>query len=61
MEEVRRRIGGEEGVCGVNEVRLEELWIPALTLRCAQHILKWGIQEEGLFRYVSCASCVNLC
>ena len=24
--------------------------IPAIVLRCAQHILKWGLDEEGLFR-----------
>ncbi len=31
---------------------LEERHIPALVARCAQHIEKWGIQEEGLFRFV---------
>lgn len=30
---------------------LEERSLPALAMRCAQHISKWGIQEEGLFRY----------
>ncbi len=29
---------------------LESRLLPALVLRCAQHILRWGIQEEGLFR-----------
>ncbi|OCH93108.1 RhoGAP-domain-containing protein [Obba rivulosa] len=29
---------------------LEERMLPALAVRCAQHILKWGVQEEGLFR-----------
>ncbi|GBE81224.1 hypothetical protein SCP_0309510 [Sparassis crispa] len=29
---------------------LEERWLPALAVRCAQHLLKWGVQEEGLFR-----------
>ncbi|OBZ68063.1 hypothetical protein A0H81_11921 [Grifola frondosa] len=29
---------------------LEARLLPALALRCAQHILKWGVQEEGLFR-----------
>ncbi|KAH8119234.1 hypothetical protein DFH11DRAFT_1563702 [Phellopilus nigrolimitatus] len=24
--------------------------LPALVTRCAQHIVKWGVQEEGLFR-----------
>lgn len=31
---------------------LEARRIPALVARCAQHILIWGVQEEGLFRYV---------
>lgn len=29
---------------------LEERKLPALVVRCAQHLLIWGIQEEGLFR-----------
>ena len=31
---------------------LEDRLLPALVLRCAQHLLVWGIQEEGLFRSV---------
>jgi len=31
---------------------LEARRLPALVVRCAQHILAWGVQEEGLFRYV---------
>ncbi|KAF9467461.1 hypothetical protein BDZ94DRAFT_1041372 [Collybia nuda] len=31
---------------------LEERRLPALVVRCAQHLLIWGVQEEGLFRYV---------
>jgi hypothetical protein len=31
---------------------LEERKLPALAVRCAQHLLIWGIQEEGLFRWV---------
>lgn len=31
---------------------LESRHIPALVVRCAQHILAWGVQEQGLFRYV---------
>ena len=31
---------------------LEERALPALVVRCAQHLLQWGVQEEGLFRYV---------
>ncbi|KAG6841032.1 hypothetical protein C0991_002494 [Blastosporella zonata] len=29
---------------------LEERKLPALVVRCAQHLLIWGIQEEGVFR-----------
>ncbi|KAJ7703228.1 hypothetical protein B0H17DRAFT_1042363 [Mycena rosella] len=29
---------------------LEHRMLPALVVRCAQHILIWGVQEEGLFR-----------
>ncbi|KAK7692663.1 hypothetical protein QCA50_004296 [Cerrena zonata] len=29
---------------------LEKRLLPALVVRCAQHLLKWGVQEEGLFR-----------
>ena len=29
---------------------LEERMLPAVVVRCAQHILLWGVQEEGLFR-----------
>ncbi|KAI0330141.1 RhoGAP-domain-containing protein [Cubamyces sp. BRFM 1775] len=29
---------------------LEARLVPALVVRCAQHILRWGVQEEGLFR-----------
>lgn len=31
---------------------LESRHLPALVLRCAQHLEKWGVQEEGLFRQV---------
>lgn len=31
---------------------LQDRLLPALVLRCAQHLLAWGVQEEGLFRYV---------
>lgn len=33
---------------------LEERMLPALVVRCAQHLLIWGVQEEGLFRWGSC-------
>ncbi|KAI5123659.1 hypothetical protein M0805_001689 [Coniferiporia weirii] len=31
-------------------LKLEGRPLPALVTRCAQHIIKWGVQEEGLFR-----------
>ena len=31
---------------------LETRMLPALVARCAQHLLIWGVQERGLFRYV---------
>jgi len=30
----------------------ERRMLPALIVRCAQHLLVWGVQEEGLFRCV---------
>lgn len=46
-----------ENVSGSNAQRgqdneLEARRIPALVVRCAQHIFTWGLQEEGLFRYI---------
>ncbi|EIM81090.1 RhoGAP-domain-containing protein [Stereum hirsutum FP-91666 SS1] len=38
---------------------LERRLIPALVLRCAQHLLKWGLEEEGLFRISGRASHVS--
>ncbi|KIJ67689.1 hypothetical protein HYDPIDRAFT_107154 [Hydnomerulius pinastri MD-312] len=29
---------------------LESRYVPAIVVRCAQHILAWGVQEQGLFR-----------
>lgn len=34
------------------DIGIEERFIPALVLRCVQHLERWGVQEEGLFRYV---------
>ncbi|PCH43716.1 RhoGAP-domain-containing protein, partial [Wolfiporia cocos MD-104 SS10] len=45
---------GKENVAGMRHSMrprpLEERRVPALVVRCAQHLLKWGILEEGLFR-----------
>ncbi|KAK2464316.1 hypothetical protein APHAL10511_003773 [Amanita phalloides] len=32
------------------EKAIEERRLPAVVVRCAQHILTWGIEEEGIFR-----------
>jgi hypothetical protein len=51
--------GGEEEGDGAKRISmreqlkaLDERKLPALVVRCAQHLLLWGIQEEGLFRWV---------
>ena len=31
-------------------LELERRLLPAIVVRCAQHLLIWGVQEEGLFR-----------
>ncbi|TDL24119.1 RhoGAP-domain-containing protein [Rickenella mellea] len=51
----RRRRSGSTASFGmdmevVGAKALEERWLPAIVLRCAQHLEKWGVQEEGLFR-----------
>lgn len=37
---------------GISLRALEARTVPALVARCAQHLLIWGVQEEGLFRCV---------
>ncbi|TFK20945.1 RhoGAP-domain-containing protein [Coprinopsis marcescibilis] len=34
-------------------------YLPALVVRCAQHLLLWGVQEEGLFRVSGRASHIS--
>ncbi|CCM00416.1 uncharacterized protein FIBRA_02446 [Fibroporia radiculosa] len=41
----QRSEGEEQGMRILTERRL-----PALIVRCSQHLLRWGLQEEGLFR-----------
>ncbi|TFK54358.1 RhoGAP-domain-containing protein [Heliocybe sulcata] len=38
---------------------LEDRMLPALVVRCAQHLLRWGIEEEGLFRISGRSSHIN--
>ncbi|KAI0356156.1 RhoGAP-domain-containing protein [Trametes cingulata] len=51
IEDVRVRLasGGDED-SSASFKPLESRLLPALVVRCAQHIMRWGIQEEGLFR-----------
>jgi hypothetical protein len=42
----------EEREVGTYLKTLEKRMVPAIVVRCAQHLLLWGVQEEGLFRYV---------
>jgi hypothetical protein len=55
MEDVKQKLlSGEyygEGWWDETIPPLQDRLLPALVLRCAQHLLAWGIQEEGLFRY----------
>lgn len=52
-EDERMKLGhGRKSVSRGDLKALEERRLPALVVRCAQHLLIWGVQEEGLFRYV---------
>ncbi|THH30922.1 hypothetical protein EUX98_g3249 [Antrodiella citrinella] len=44
----RPDVSSNDGGSGIRP--LEERDLPALVIRCAQHLLQWGVQEEGLFR-----------
>ena len=48
-------VGGSKSLSDLMEKEslvkaLEKRMLPALVVRCAQHLLIWGVQEEGLFR-----------
>ncbi|KAF8893396.1 hypothetical protein BD779DRAFT_1047478 [Infundibulicybe gibba] len=50
-EELKRSPLGRKGSVSRGDLRaLEQRLLPALVVRCAQHLLIWGVQEEGLFR-----------
>lgn len=36
-----------------NQRNLEDRMVPAFVLRCVMHLHKWGLEEEGIFRYES--------
>ena len=52
VDSVRSRLNSPSPTEASESELLETRRLPALVFRCAQHILKWGIQEEGLFRLV---------
>jgi hypothetical protein len=37
-------------LCGAVSLSLHERWLPALVVRCVEHLMKWGMEEEALFR-----------
>jgi hypothetical protein len=43
-------VGGERMKKEGLVLELEKRLLPAIVVRCAQHLLIWGVQEEGLFR-----------
>ncbi|THH13214.1 hypothetical protein EW146_g6972 [Bondarzewia mesenterica] len=50
------RFGLWQGLATTSPDELEKRLLPALVVRCAQHLLKWGVEEEGLFRISGRAS-----
>ncbi|OJT11616.1 hypothetical protein TRAPUB_11872 [Trametes pubescens] len=52
IEDVQIRLahGDQDLFAHVGFKPLESRLLPALVVRCAQHILRWGVEEEGLFR-----------
>ena len=54
IDDVLIRMANGQEVADISGIRsLEKRLLPALVLRCAQHILRWGVEEEGLFRLVA--------
>ena len=54
VRDTRVRRGHVNDIEGMDPLvqQLEERELPAVVVRCAQHLLIWGIHEEGLFRWV---------
>lgn len=50
IDPMRARLREQDLSQPVSARRLEERVLPALIVRCAQHLHVWGLQEEGLFR-----------
>ena len=51
-------VGGERVKKEGLVLELEKRLLPAIVVRCAQHLLIWGVQEEGLFRWVVFLFCL---
>ncbi|GJE94907.1 RhoGAP-domain-containing protein [Phanerochaete sordida] len=50
IDSVQHQLEYGDFVDPVTKRPLEERMLPALIVRCAQHLHLWGLQEEGLFR-----------
>ncbi|KAI3619014.1 rho gtpase activator [Moniliophthora roreri] len=52
QKDIEKKTGHEKGDNVSKEMlkTLETRMLPALIVRCAQHLLLWGVHEEGLFR-----------
>lgn len=50
IETMKHRLESLHPTVSVTTRSLEERVLPALIVRCAQHLHHWGLQEEGLFR-----------
>ncbi|KZV70673.1 RhoGAP-domain-containing protein [Peniophora sp. CONT] len=55
LEHVRTAMNGEWPDAGPS-APLADRALPALVVRCVQHIMTWGLEEEGLFRISGRAS-----
>ncbi|KAI0066242.1 RhoGAP-domain-containing protein [Artomyces pyxidatus] len=57
LDPVRHALNGKDSdSVNLGGDSLEQRLLPALVVRCVQHLLKWGVEEEGLFRISGRAS-----
>ncbi|KAI0087952.1 hypothetical protein BDY19DRAFT_994379 [Irpex rosettiformis] len=51
IDGVRAKLSGDDEPIEVADVKsVEQRLLPAIVVRCYEHLMKWGLQEEGLFR-----------
>ncbi|KAI0342030.1 RhoGAP-domain-containing protein [Trametopsis cervina] len=51
IDSIRVAIQQAEGQLEVGGIKpLEQRMLPAIVVRCYQHLMRWGLEEEGLFR-----------